>query len=129
MKVFHAILVPTTHWDQAWYQPFQVFRIHLVRLIDHVLDVLEQDTDFHSFMLDGQTLPVEDYLEIRPERRRDLERQIRGGRLQVGPWYVLADEYLVSSESLIRNLLYKLACGKNNSSHSPCKMMGVYACP
>jgi mannosylglycerate hydrolase len=53
-------------------------------------------------------LPVEDYLEVRPERRGDLERLIRTGRLLVGPWYVLADEYLVSPEALIRNLLIGL---------------------
>jgi alpha-mannosidase len=56
-------------------------------------------------MLDGQMLPIEDYLQIRPERRVDLERHVRAGRLSVGPWYVLADEYLVSPESLIRNLM------------------------
>jgi alpha-mannosidase len=56
-------------------------------------------------MLDGQMLPVEDYLEIRPERRADLERLVRADRLQVGPWYALADEYLVSPEALIRNLI------------------------
>jgi alpha-mannosidase len=49
-------------------------------------------------------LPVEDYLEARPERRPDLERLVRAGRLFLGPWYALADEYLVSPEALIRNL-------------------------
>ncbi|HEX6385333.1 MAG TPA: hypothetical protein VF177_11735 [Anaerolineae bacterium] len=57
---YTAILVSETHWDRAWYQPFQVFRLRLVRLIDRLLDILAQDPDFHSFMLDGQMLPVED---------------------------------------------------------------------
>lgn len=104
-KPFIAIMVSETHWDRAWYVPFQVFRVRLVRLIDRVLDLLDRDAEFHSFMLDGQMLPVEDYLEIRPERRADLERLVRAGRLQVGPWYALADEYLVSPEALIRNLI------------------------
>ncbi len=104
-KPFTAIMVSETHWDRAWYVPFQVFRMRLVRLVDHLLDILDRDPQFRCFMLDGQMLPVEDYLEIRPERRADLERLVRAGRLQVGPWYALADEYLVSPEALIRNLI------------------------
>ncbi|MBV9278855.1 MAG: hypothetical protein JOZ41_02125 [Chloroflexi bacterium] len=97
-------LVAHTHWDRAWYLPFQHFRIRLVRLIDRLLEILETDPDFRCFMLDGQMIVIEDYLEVRPERRGDIERLVRAGRLQVGPWYVLPDEFLVSPESLIRNL-------------------------
>lgn len=104
-KPFTAIMVSETHWDRAWYVPFQVFRIRLVRLIDRLIELLDRDPEFRSFMLDGQMLPIEDYLEIRPERRADLERLVRAGRLHVGPWYALADEYLVSPEALIRNLI------------------------
>lgn len=103
-KPFTAIMVSETHWDRAWYVPFQVFRIRLVRLVDRVIDILDRDPDFRCFMLDGQMLPVEDYLEARPERRADLERLVRVGRLFLGPWYALADEFLVSPEALIRNL-------------------------
>ena len=100
----HLVVVPHTHWDREWYQPFQEFRARLVRLMDHLLDVLERDSAFTHFHLDGQTIVLEDYLEIRPQRRARLQRLIRDGRLAVGPWYVLADEFLVSGESLIRNL-------------------------
>ena len=34
-------LVPHTHWDREWYQPFQRFRMRLVDLVD-VLAVIEQ---------------------------------------------------------------------------------------
>jgi alpha-mannosidase len=102
---YRAIVISETHWDRAWYVPFETFRIRLVRLIDRVLDILDRDPEFRSFMLDGQMSPIEDYLQIRPERRADLERHVKAGRLAVGPWYVLADEYLVSPESLIRNLM------------------------
>ncbi|MCL7455176.1 MAG: alpha-mannosidase, partial [Anaerolineae bacterium] len=107
-KPIRAILVSHTHWDRAWYVPFQVYRIRLVRLVDRVLDILERDPEYRCFMLDGQVLPVEDYLEVRPERRVDIERLVRAGRLLIGPWYVLADEYLVSPEALIRNLMIGL---------------------
>ena len=48
---------------------------------------------------------MEDYLRVRPDREADLAALIRAGRLQIGPWYVLADEIIPTGESLIRNLL------------------------
>jgi len=100
----HLVVVPHTHWDREWYQPFEDFRGRLVHLIDTVLDLLEGDPTFAHFHLDGQTIVLEDYLEIRPHQRARLRRLIGAGRIAVGPWYVLPDEFLVSGESLIRNL-------------------------
>ena len=104
-KSLIATIVSETHWDRAWYVPFQEFRVRLVRLIDRLLDLLERDPEFRCFMLDGQTVVLEDYFAIRPENRERVKRFVREGRLQVGPWYVLVDEFLVSPESMIRNLL------------------------
>jgi hypothetical protein len=101
---FLCILVAHTHWDRAWYLPFEQFRVRLMRLIDRLLDMLERDPDYSCFMLDGQMVVVEDYLQIRPEQQSWLERLIREGRILIGPWCVLPDEFLVSPESLIRNL-------------------------
>ena len=100
----HLVVVPHTHWDREWYQPFQELRARLVRLMERLLDILERDPAFRHFHLDGQTIVLEDYLEIRPDRRARLRRLIGDGRIAVGPWYVLPDEFLVSGESLIRNL-------------------------
>ncbi len=105
---YTAIMVCETHWDRAWYSPYQEFRIRLVRLIDRLIDLLQRDPEFSSFMLDGQMIPIEDYLEIRPEQQPVLRELVKSGKLFVGPWYVLADEYLVSPESLIRNLMLGL---------------------
>jgi len=88
----HLVVVPHTHWDREWYQPFQELRGWLVRLLEHLLDLLARDPAFTHFHLDGQTIVLEDYLEIRPERRAPLRRFIRSGRIAVGPWYVLPDE-------------------------------------
>ncbi|TFF96026.1 hypothetical protein EU546_02240, partial [Candidatus Thorarchaeota archaeon] len=54
---------------------------------------------------DGQTIVLEDYLEVKPHERSRLEKLIGNGRILVGPWYVLPDVFLISGESLIRNLL------------------------
>ncbi len=98
------LLVPHTHWDREWYQTFQQFRIRLVQAVDKLLDILDSDNTFHHFMLDGQTIVLEDYLEIQPEQEERLRQHVRSGRILVGPWYVQPDEFLVSGESLIRNL-------------------------
>ncbi len=100
-----AYLVSHTHWDREWYLPFHRFRVHLVDVVRRALDALENDPDFHHFLLDGQSVLLEDYLEIHPEDRPRLSRLVETGALAVGPWYVLPDEFLVSGESLVRNLL------------------------
>ena len=94
----------SSHWDREWYLPFQGFRYELVKMLDGVLEALENGT-IPSFVLDGQTVVLEDYLEIRPENRDRLERQIRDGKLRVGPWYVMPDEFSISGESLVENFL------------------------
>lgn len=94
----------SSHWDREWYQTFQDYRRRLVKMLDRVLDDQAAGRLKGPFTLDGQAIPIEDYLEIRPERRAQIERAIQQGQLIVGPWYVLPDEWLVSGESLLRNL-------------------------
>ncbi len=98
----HYVL--SSHWDREWYQSFQDYRYRLVRLMDHIIQGLETGGLKGPFQTDGQAILLEDYLEIRPERRGKVEELVRSGRLCVGPWYVMPDEFLVSGESLIRNL-------------------------
>ncbi|MBN1580908.1 MAG: alpha-mannosidase, partial [Anaerolineae bacterium] len=97
--------VSHTHWDREWYQPFEEYRIRLVQLIDKLLHILDHDPGYKYFMLDGQTIVLDDYLAIRPQNRPKIERYVQSGRLLIGPWHILPDEFLVSGESTIRNLL------------------------
>ena len=97
-------VLPHTHWDREWYDPYPAFRIRLVELLDELLPRLEADAGFTHFQLDGQMAVVDDYLEVRPEARERLARLARAGRLSMGPWYVLPDEFLVSGETLVRDL-------------------------
>ncbi|MCW2956963.1 MAG: glycoside hydrolase, family 38 [Thermoleophilia bacterium] len=94
-----------THWDREWYRTFERFRMQLVGAVDRILDVLDADPSFSTYVLDGQTIVLEDYLELRPEEEARIRRLVGSGRLEVGPWHVLPDEFLVSGESLVRNLL------------------------
>lgn len=103
----------STHWDREWYQDFQGFRYRLVGMVDRLLDLLANDPEFKTFHFDGQTVVLEDYTEISPEKREELKEHIKAGRVLIGPWYVMPDEFLLSGESLIRNLMlgHKL-CGQ-----------------
>lgn len=98
-------LVSHTHWDREWYQTFQQFRLRLVHVLDQLLEIFEADPDYRAFLLDGQTILLGDYLAIRPEKLEKLAHAIRLGRLFTGPWRIMPDEFLISSESIVRNLL------------------------
>ncbi|GAA2679320.1 hypothetical protein GCM10010412_062930 [Nonomuraea recticatena] len=98
-----VVVVPHTHWDREWYEPFQRFRLRLVALMDEVLDTMEREPAYH-FTLDGQLACVDDYLEVRPEARDRIAALVREGRLAIGPWQILLDEFLCSGENIVRNL-------------------------
>ncbi len=72
---------------------FQEYRIHLVQLIDRLLEILKNDSDYCYYMLDGQMSVPEDYLEVRPQRKAKLQALTISGRVQVGPWLVLVNEF------------------------------------
>jgi alpha-mannosidase len=98
----HYVL--STHWDREWFLTQQDYRYRLVQLLDRVLDGLASGELRGPFTTDGQSIPLEDYLEIRAERRAQVQQLLRAGKLVTGPWYVQPDEFLVSGEALIRNL-------------------------
>jgi len=104
-------VVPHTHWDREWYASFQSFRLRLVDLLDDLLPRMEGDPSYARFLLDGQLAVVDDYLAVRPEAEDRLRRLVGSGRIAVGPWYTLPDEFLVSGETLIRDLQLGLRTG------------------
>lgn len=105
-------IVPHSHWDREWYMPFEQHRFRLVRLLDCLIDTMERDPEYRYFHLDGQMIVLEDYLEIKPDMRDRLLRLIRDGRIRVGPWYILQDEYLTGDEANVRNMMIGLDMGE-----------------
>jgi alpha-mannosidase len=101
-----AHIISHSHWDREWYMSLEEHRYYLVKLFDDLLEKLADDPDFHSFHLDGQTIMVDDYLQVRPEKEKEVKSYIREGRLIIGPWYILQDAFLTSAEANVRNLLY-----------------------
>ena len=116
-------VVSHTHWDREWYQPLEVMKTRLVHLMDALIDIIEKDGDY-VFHLDEQTVVLEDYLSVRPERERILKKYIRSGNIIVGPWYLQNDFYYSSGEATIRNLQTGLALAKkfgnvNRAGYAP----------
>jgi alpha-mannosidase len=101
----YAHVISHSHWDREWYLPYEKHHVRLIELMDTLLEVFDRHSDFRSFHLDGQTIILEDYLQVRPEKKEVITRLIREGKLIIGPWYILQDEFLTSSEANIRNLL------------------------
>ncbi|RKX46298.1 MAG: alpha-mannosidase [Verrucomicrobia bacterium] len=99
-----AIVVAHTHWDREWRYPIWKNRSLLIEFMDWLLDILENDPDYSGFLLDGQTVCIEDYLELRPENRGRITALVKVGKLDVGPWYTLPDLFPIAGECLIRNL-------------------------
>lgn len=107
-------IVSHSHWDREWYLPFEKHRMHLVELVDAILEKFETDEAYRSFFLDGQTIALDDYLEIRPQKREQIEKYVREGRLCVGPWYVLQDGIFDK---------WRVMCKKSSYRHGVCKKL------
>jgi hypothetical protein len=98
-------LIINTHWDREYRWSFPETQLRLVEAVDLLLEVMEKDPRFYSFHTDSQVSMLDDYLALRPEKREVVERLVKEGRLQTGPWYTLPAQFLVSGEALTRNLL------------------------
>ena len=97
--------IPNTHWDREWLYDFQETRMFLVEFMDRLLEIFTKNPEYKTYLLDSQTVPIEDYLEIRPDEKEEIVERVRQQRLFIGPWYTLPEEHLVNGESLVRNLL------------------------
>ena len=104
-KRYEIHVISNTHWDREWLYNFQETRQMLVEMMDGLLDILDSETDYKSFVLDSQIVPLEDYLEIRPQNFKRIKKHVQDGRLLIGPWYTDPESFSVNGESLARNLL------------------------
>ncbi|WP_390410420.1 alpha-mannosidase [Lacticaseibacillus jixiensis] len=104
-KVF---IISHSHWDREWYMGYEQHHMRLIDLMDDLFHLFETDPDFDSFHLDGQTIILDDYLKIRPDKRAELAWWIKAGKLRIGPFYILQDDFLISPEANVRNTQYGL---------------------
>ena len=105
-KIRQIKVVSNTHWDREFRRSFEKTRRRLLDMMDVTLGILESDPAYHSFTLDGHSILIEDYLEMRPEKKPLVEKLLREGRLVAGPWYTLAEEFSIGAEPLVRNFMF-----------------------
>jgi len=110
-EVINTHIISHTHWDREWFLNSRCTNEWLIPFFDSLFKMLRKESNYR-FVLDGQTLIVEDYLvqlkrQGKDSRRyeRKLKQYVKKGQILVGPYYLQPDWQLVSGESLIRNLL------------------------
>ncbi len=116
--------ISNTHWDREWRFSARRTQYMLGYMLDMLMDILDKFPSYRHFHLDSQTMPVQDYLEVYPEKKEKFKKYVSEGRIGIGPWFALPDEYTVGSEALIRNLLlgHKIARemgGVSKTGYSP----------
>lgn len=103
-KILRAHFIPNNHLDREWTIDFQWTRALTVEFFDGLIDILKKIPEY-IFLLDSQTVPLEDYFEIRPGNEPIIKKFIRQGRINIGPWYDAPDMNIINGESITRNLL------------------------
>lgn len=94
-----------THWDREWYFTKDETKVLLRNHMQEVMEFLEENPET-IYILDGQSVMIDDYLELEPEAESRMRSLIEKGNLRVGPWYTQTDLLLVHGESIFRNLYY-----------------------
>ncbi|MDD5014894.1 MAG: glycoside hydrolase family 38 C-terminal domain-containing protein [Atribacterota bacterium] len=117
-EVINAHIISHTHWDREWFLDSKYTTEWLIPFFDSLFRLLKKESNY-KFVLDGQTLIIEDYFDQLKrqgknsgEYKRKLKQYVQEGRLLVGPYYLQPDWQLVSGESLVRNLLIGCKIGE-----------------
>lgn len=122
-KHLSAHIISHSHWDREWYMTLEEHRYYLIQLMDDLIEISESDPNFHSFHMDGQTIMIEDYLAVRPEKKAIVEKLLRAKKWVIGPWYILQDAFLTSEEANVRNLIYGIMDAR---AYGQDQFMGYY---
>jgi alpha-mannosidase len=105
MSTSEVHIINHTHWDREWF----LTSIYTSRWIPGLIDRLEtlvQANPSFAYLLDGQTLVVEDLLTLAPEYEGRVRRLVENGNLLTGPYYCQPDWQITGAEALVRNLVY-----------------------
>lgn len=113
-----GFIITAGHLDIEWYQPLNSYRFWTVEAFEDLLTASKR-SDFKTYVLDGQVFPLEEYLDVVPEDKNRIKDLIKNGKLAIGPFYTQFDEWIPSTENMIRNCLY----GKRKA-----EKLGGYMC-
>ena len=104
-KKIQCHFISNTHWDREWRFSARRTQHMLAYMVDMLFDILDNHPEYKHFHFDSQTMPLQDYLEVHPNKKEKFKKYVTEGRIAIGPWFCLPDEFTVGGEALIRNLL------------------------
>jgi alpha-mannosidase len=105
-------IVNHTHWDREWFLTSEYTSRWIPNLIRNLKQLFENNPSYR-FLLDGQTLVIEDLIRLEPEMEHLVQELVESGCMIIGPYYSQPDWQLTPGELLIRNLQY----GMQDASH------------
>jgi alpha-mannosidase len=103
----HIYIINHTHWDREWFLTSEYTSRWIPNLINKLEQLRGNNPSYH-FLLDGQTLVIEDLLQLAPHMQNTVRELVKDGCLAIGPYYAQLDWQLATGELLIRNLQYGL---------------------
>ncbi|MFN3283611.1 MAG: alpha-mannosidase, partial [Pseudothermotoga sp.] len=92
-----------THWDREWFAPSSVTNEWLKELFKRLFDLVEKNKEY-TYVLDGQTLILEDLLSEAPEFERKVRNYVKSGNLIIGPFYAQIDFRISPESAIVKNL-------------------------
>ena len=92
-----------THWDREWFAPSSITNEWLKELFERLLDLISRKEDYR-YVLDGQTLILEDLLSLAPEFEEKVKGLVQSGNLLIGPLYAQIDFRLSPEPAIVKNI-------------------------
>ena len=103
MKKRAVSVIHHTHWDREWFLTYVYTSRWIPKLIKKLEEITSTNKDY-TYLLDGQTLVIDDLLAINKNYLPKVKKLIKSGNLIIGPYFCQPDWRLVAGESLLRNL-------------------------
>ena len=74
--MYNMHLIINTHWDREYRWSFAETQFRLAESVDDLINIMQRDEEFRHFHTDSQVSMLDDYLDIRPERREELKELV-----------------------------------------------------
>lgn len=100
-KIAHCI--HHTHWDLIWYFTAQDAAVQFSYNMKEMLEGFRTNR-IENFFMDGQTMPIDEYLGLHPEDEAYIKQLVTDGKLIIGPFNSQLDCFICNGESVVNNL-------------------------
>lgn len=100
-RIAHCI--PHTHWDPFWYFTAQDSMVVFAYNVKEMIRAFDSG-EIEHFFLDGQTVAMDEYLQIHPEDKEKITSLVKSGKLVLGPFNSQLDPFITCGESVVSNL-------------------------